>query len=247
MDKRNLISISQPTFLPWSGLFDLIDCVENFVFLNDVQFVRRGWQQRNKIILNEEVSWLTLPVLKDDRSQLICETKILREKKNINKLFRTIKQNYSQSKYYKTYYQDFEKKFTECLQLDFLDELNIELIKWFVNKIGIKTKLFKSSDFSIKEERSLKLIKICNKFGVSEYLSSYGAIDYLKDDLKFFNKENINVYLQNYETVKYKQLSKKFDGFVSILDMLFNEGPNTLSIIRDGRKEKININEITKN
>jgi hypothetical protein len=244
MNKKKLISISQPTFLPWTGLFDLIDSVEKFIFLNDVQFVRRDWQQRNKIISNKVISWISLPVIKKDRSQLINETEIAKEFKYKNKLIKTIKNNYSKSKYYKNYIDEFENKFTECLKLKFLDDLNIELMKWFIEKIGIKTELFKSSDLNIAKKKSLKLIDICKSFNSSEYLSSYGSKDYLKSDFKLFQKENINVYLQNYETVYYNQLSNKFDRHVSILDMFFNEGPNTLELIRKGRKKKISLMEI---
>ena len=153
MNKKKLISISQPTFLPWTGLFDLIDSVEKFIFLNDVQFVRRDWQQRNKIISNKVISWISLPVIKKDRSQLINETEIAKEFKYKNKLIKTIKNNYSKSKYYKNYIDEFENKFTECLKLKFLDDLNIELMKWFIEKIGIKTELFKSSDLNIAKKK----------------------------------------------------------------------------------------------
>lgn len=244
MKKEKIISISQPTFLPWTGLFDLIDSVEKFIFLNDVQFANRSWQQRNKIISNGSIIWITLPVFKNERSQLINETKISTEVKYKNKLIKKIKHSYSKSKYYKNYIDEFENKFTECLNLKFLDHLNIELIKWFMDKIGIKTELHKSSDLNITKRKSLKLINICKYFGSSEYLSSYGAIDYLKPDLNLFEKENINVYLQNYETINYNQFSTKFYKYASILDMLFNEGPNTLKLIRSGRKDKINLNEI---
>lgn len=239
-----MISISQPTFLPWTGLFDLIDSVEEFVFLNDVQFVRRGWQQRNKIISGGTVIWITLPVIKKGRSQLINETEISNEKKYKNKIIKTIKHNYSKSKYYKSYIDEFENKFIECLELKFLDDLNIEIIKWFNEKIGIKTKIFKSSDLNITKKKSIKLIDICKKFNSSEYLSSYGAKDYLKNDSRLFKEENINVYLQNYKTVNYNQLGAKFDEYVSIVDMFFNEGPNTLNLIRKGRKKKIDLVKI---
>lgn len=239
MQKEKFIAMSQPAFLPWSGYFDLIDSVENFVFLNDAKFSKQSWQTRNKIIANKKTSWVNLPVINSSSSQLINETKIVNNKVNINKILKSISQNYSKSKYYKIYYEEFEKKLIECLNYEFLDDLNIGIIKWFLNKIEIKTQIFKSSDLNINGTRSIRISKICEKFDNSNYLSAYGALDYLKEDIEIFRKKNINIFLQNYEVTKYTQLSDNFDGFTSILDMLFNEGPNTLSIIRDGRKNKI--------
>tara|TARA_B100001093_G_scaffold519933_1_gene611522 strand:+ start:5705 stop:6445 length:741 start_codon:yes stop_codon:yes gene_type:complete len=243
MEKENLIAISQPSFFPWSGYFDLIDSVNIFVFLNDVKFSKQSWQIRNKIFVNKKSTWINLPIVNDSSSQLVNETKIINNKNNINKILKTISQNYSKSKYYKTYYDEFEKKLIECSNYKFLDDLNIEMIKWFLKKIEIKTQIFKSSDLDINGNRSFRISKICEKFKTFNYLSAYGALDYLKEDFEIFKEKKINVFLQNYEVAKYNQFSESFDGFVSILDMLFNEGPKTLSIIRKSRKNKISLLE----
>lgn len=241
MQKEKFIAISQPCFFPWSGYFDLIDSVNIFVFLNDAKFSKQSWQIRNKIFINKKISWINLPVIRNSSSQLINETKIINSKNNINKILKTISQNYSKSKYYKTYYDEFEKKLIECSNYKFLDDLNIEMIKWFLKKIEIKTQIFKSSDLDINETRSIRLSKICEKFETSNYLSAYGALDYIKEDFEIFKKKKINVFFQNYEVTKYNQFSENFSGFISIIDMLFNEGPNTLSIIRNSRKNKISL------
>ena len=235
MEKKGLISISQPTFLPWSGYFDLIDSVEKFVFLNDVQFSRQSWQQRNKIISNKSTAWVTIPVHKNEGFSLINETKILKDKKEIIKFTKKIRQNYSNTKYFQNYFEDFIKIFENSLKLDFLDKLNIEIIKWFLEKIGIKTQIFISSDLKISKKRSFKIIEICKQLKSYDYISNYSANEYLKEDIKFFHKEKIRVFLHKYKTQKYNQNSEDFNGQVSMLDMLFNEGPNCLSIIRSGR------------
>lgn len=243
MEKENFIAMSQPSFFPWSGYFDLIDSVNTFVFLNDAKFSKQSWQIRNKIFVNKKSSWINLPVVNKSSSQLINETKIINSKNTIKKILKTISQNYSKSKYYKTYYDEFEKKLIECSNYEFLDDLNIEMIKWFLKKIEINTQIFKSSDLNINGNRSLRISKICEKFKTYNYLSAYGALDYLKEDFKIFKEKKINVFLQNFEVTKYNQFSENFDGFVSIIDMLFNEGPKTLSIIRNSRKNKISILE----
>lgn len=241
MKKEKFIAMSQPCFFPWSGYFDLIDSVNIFVFLNDAKFTKQSWQVRNKIFINKKISWINLPVINNSSSQLINETKIFNSKNNIKKILKTISQNYSKSKYYKTYYDDFESKLIECSNYEFLDDLNIEIIKWFLKKIEIKTQIFKSSELDINGTRSIRISKICERFETSNYLSAYGALDYIKNDFEIFKEKKINVFFQNYEVAKYNQFSENFSGFISIIDMLFNEGPNTLSIIRNNRKNKISL------
>lgn len=237
MEKKGLISISQPTFLPWSGYFDLIDSVEKFVFLNDVQFSRQSWQQRNKIISNNRASLIVLPVSKSKGFELISKTKVLKDSKEVKKFIKKIKQNYSKAEYFEDYFYEFEKIFKESLELTFLDKFNIEIIKWIVKKIGIKTQLLMSSDLNIEKNKSAKIIEICKKLNSSKYLSNFNANKYLANDIKLYKKEKIEIFLHNYKTEKYKQFSNVFDGHISILDMLFNEGPRVLSIIRKGRRE----------
>lgn len=73
--------MSQPTFLPWSGYFDLIDSLENFVFLDDAQFSKLSWHSRNKIIINNKTSWVSLPVFHKSNDQLINDILIVSNKK----------------------------------------------------------------------------------------------------------------------------------------------------------------------
>ena len=240
---KEKIGCSQPTFLPWNGYFDLIDSVDVFIFLDDAQFVRRSWHQRNKIIHNSKNIWITLPVVKKHQTTPINQTTIFEQSKD-NKILKTIEHAYAGSKYFDIYFDEFKKKFNDSLKLCYLDKINIEIIKWFIYKIGIKTKLYNSSELNLaNKERSLKLAEICQKFNCSNYLSFPGAKEYLKEDFLIFKERKINIYIQNYQTIEYTQRSKKFEGYISVLDLLFNEGPRSLSIIRNGRKkmEKISL------
>jgi hypothetical protein len=81
-----ILGISQPTYLPWGGYFGLLNFVDEFVFLDDVQFSKRSWQQRNLIKVNNEKKFLTVPVLKKKKSeQKIYEVKINKEDNSVNK------------------------------------------------------------------------------------------------------------------------------------------------------------------
>ena len=98
----------------------------------------------------------------------------------------------------------------------------------------------KSSELNINKKKSDKLIEICKTKFKFKLMSNEGTIDYMKKDIKKFKKDNIDVTFFKYNNIEYKQSTKKFIQQLSIIDLLFNEGPNSVKIIRDGL-EKINI------
>ena len=103
------VAIMQPTFMPWSGYFALMNAVDHFVFLDDVQFDKRSWQQRNKIKTDVGEMFLTLPVLTKGRyEQKINMVELLEFNKIAQKHLKTIKLSYSKCKFYKTVLSEFK-------------------------------------------------------------------------------------------------------------------------------------------
>jgi hypothetical protein len=137
------IGISQPTFIPWYGYFGLLDYVDEFIFLTDVQFEARSWQQRNYIKFNDEKIFLTVPVLKKKKNhQKIYEVKINKEDNYIQKFIKTIEQSYRKSPYYSSYSKDIFNIISS--NTDNLVDLNMNLIKYFCNILNINTKITNS-------------------------------------------------------------------------------------------------------
>lgn len=220
---NNIIAISQPTYLPWCGYFNLILGSDVFVFLDDVQFERRSWQQRNVILLNSKRHYLSVPVLK---------------KGNVDKHILDIEINDVENwreKHLKTLYHAYSKhpfgtELLEVLQeglmlhgVNSLAEQNIKLITSICKYLNIKKKIIKSSQLSVSGKRSEKLVNICKELKCSNYLSSAGSKDYIeKEDL--FNKNNINVIYQDYVCKPYQQFNneKEFEPYLSVIDMLSN-------------------------
>ena len=228
-----MISISQPTYLPWHGYFSLIDKSSKFIFLDDVQFDKRSWQQRNKILINNKEKFLTVPVKsKGSRFQKICEVKI-NDENFYEKHIKTIKQNYSKTDYFSKYFPIMESFKSSIKSIKNLSEINIFLIIKISELLGIKKDFVKSSSLRINKKRTEKLVEICEKFKHREYLTNIGAKNYILEDKIYFLEKNINVNILNYESKKYTQQNKIFLDKLSILDLLFNEGPNSLNIIRN--------------
>tara|TARA_Y100000389_G_scaffold204977_1_gene261516 strand:+ start:7844 stop:8566 length:723 start_codon:yes stop_codon:yes gene_type:complete len=229
------ILITQPTFLPWIGYFDLISDADVVVFLNDVQFEKRSWQQRNKIVTNNGLEWITIPVkVKGKRSQLIKDVQINKEEVNFNKIKKKIIQNYSNSKYFANYEKEFFDIFKEKLNQSNLIELNLSLILWVMKILKIKKKIYLSSDFSSKNKSTKKIIDICKTLNSKDYLSTIGSKSYLEKDIEILKKIDLNIFFHNYKHPKYRQCFKFFFEYASVIDLIFNEGLNSFKIIKSG-------------
>lgn len=232
-----MIFITQPTYLPWIGYFSFLNKASEIVFLDDVQFSKRSWQQRNRILSNGESKYLTIPVIsKGRREQMIKDVKIY-EKNFFRKHLMIIEHNYKKTEYFKEYFELLKSLNSQIENLEFLSEINILLIKEICMILNIKVKFSKSSSLNIQKKRSHKIVEICNLKLKKQLLSNEGTINYINHDKKIFEENDINVNFFKYDTIKYKQTSKIFIKELSILDLIFNEGPNSINIIKKGLKK----------
>ena len=227
-----MIVISQPTYLPWIGYFALIDAAEYFIFLDDVQFDSRSWQQRNRILVNGNIHYLTIPVIKKNlREQLIYNTHIF-SNDIFEKHLLKIRHAYSKTKFFKEYFPQFEKIFFKCKNTTSLSEINIYIIKEISKILNLKCKFKKSSDLDCEGKKSIKLINICNKIKKNDYLINEGAKEYIKRELNLFKKNKIKLYIIKNNQVAYEQLNKNFIEKLSVIDILFNQGPKASNFIK---------------
>jgi hypothetical protein len=145
-----------------------------------------------------------------------------------------IHHSYSNSKYFNEIFPKFEKINSKINNTNSLSEINIILIKEICEIIKIKTNFLNSSNISVPGSKSSKLINICNELDSKTYLTNSGAKQYIVDDIDLFKINKINVFIQNYQNKKYNQLSDVFIEKLSVIDLIFNEGPRSLDIIRSG-------------
>lgn len=238
------VAIMQPLFLPWVGFFDLIDQVDEFVFLDTVQFQKQSWQQRNRIVCKSGLTWLTVPVQKKGKfGQKIFEVEI----KTVDfpeKQLKTIAQNYSKAPYFNMYWEELEKIFVAGKKEGLLGQLNVNLILWLANHLGVSKNFKFASTMHLEDGRAGRLLDAITQLGCSKYLSPRGSALYLKEDLSLFQEAGIRIMFQNYDPVAYRQLQKQFTPFASALDLLFNKGPESMAVIRAGRSRNIETDEV---
>src|SRR5438105_5642902 len=155
------VAISQPTYLPWLGYFDLIDQVDSFVLLDSVQFEKQSWQQRNRIKTPTGLQWLTVPVIFNGRfGQHIRDVEI-REPDFWRKHLRAIELNYRRTKYFDRYYPELSGLLSSQMSGAFLVELSGRIIQWFCEILGIQTKISYSSKMNQPGRRSELLVNLC--------------------------------------------------------------------------------------
>jgi len=231
--------IMQPTYLPWLGYFDLMDRSDIFVVLDSVQFDKRSWQQRNRIKTANGELWLTVPVLsKGKRDQKICDVLIDDTQDFERKHVQTIRNAYARaegaSQHIGGLENIFEGKYTK------LAELNIQLIAWIRDKLGIKTRIVRSSALPVEGNRVDLLISICKAVDATHYLSAEGARAYIEENNKF-QSESIQLHYHGYQHPIYQQLHGKFMSFLSVIDLIFNEQDQSLPILRSGRLSRAEV------
>ncbi len=221
----------QSSYIPWRGYFDFIDDVDLFIFYDDVQYTRRDWRNRNKIKTREGTAWLTIPVhYHHDPSaiQLICDSRIDYSSDWSRKHLLTLKQWYHQARYFETYYGEFSRLFAE--RYPTLSELNITLCQWTMTQLAIHTPLKKSVEFSPQGEKTPRILDILKKVGADSYLVGPEAKSYLEEDL--FQEAGIHLEYKSYEYPPYPQLWGDFTQGVSVLDLLFNVGPDARKYLK---------------
>jgi len=217
------VLITQSNYIPWKGYFDSINLADEFVIYDDVQYTRRDWRNRNKIKTQNGTQWLSVPVeVKGKFSQKINET-IVSEKDWGQKHWKTIMHCYSKAQYFNEYRAVFENAYLNCQEQN-LSKINYEFIKIICEILNIKTRIRWSDEFGITGEKTDRLIDICNKIGATDYFTGPAAKSYINEES--FMQSNIKLHYLDYSGYpEYHQLYGAFDHYVTILDLIFNEGP----------------------
>jgi hypothetical protein len=224
------VLITQSNYIPWKGYFDAINFVQEFVIYDDVQYTRRDWRNRNKIKTYLGPQWLSIPVeVKGKFHQKINET-LISEKDWGRKHWQTIVHNYSKAQYFNDYRGIFENAYLSCAEQK-LSEINYNFIKTICGILNIKSNIRWSDEFNVTGEKSERLVAICKLIGGTDYFTGPAAKSYIDEEL--FRESNINLHYLDYSGYpEYRQLHGKFDHYVTILDLIFNEGPNAAKFMK---------------
>jgi hypothetical protein len=214
------VAVLQSNYIPWKGYFDLLAAVDEFILYDDMQYTKNDWRNRNRIKTPQGVQWLTVPagaaihrrirdVALDDRWQAGH--------------WKSLEANYRRARHFADVAAWLQPLYLERSH-DNLSALNRTFIEAICSYMGIPTRLTNSWDYELAGGKTERLVALCVQAGATHYLSGPAARDYL--DVPAFDAAGIEVEWFDY--AGYPEYPQLWDGFahdVTVLDLLFNCGP----------------------
>ena len=226
--------VLQPSFLPWLGHLDQYVWADTFILYDDTQFDKHGWRNRNRILGSNGITWLTVPVkTKGLNKPLNTEVPINNQTRWQKKMLATIRQSYSKLPYFEPYFSGLQEALSR--EYEFLIDLNLATFRWITHSLDLPWKVIRSSQLEVPGSKTERLVALCEKFKATDYLTGDAARDYL--DERQFEDVGVKVHWHDYEHPVYDQGRPEFVPYLSVVDLLFREGPRSVDILSQSRKK----------
>ena len=227
VETRVILSAHQPAYLPWLGYFKKIAMSDVFCVLDNVQFKKFDYINRNRIRDGDGATWLSVPVHRKGHSMdRISEMQIVQDGWQKTHL-KTIRLVYSKSTYFDRYFGSLEDILLK--RHSGLSELTADLLSYLLEALSLKANVVRASDYSVPGKKNEYLINLCREFGASTYV--FGSLGRGYADERLFAEAEITIRFLDYRHPVYRQQREPFLPNLSIIDLLFNEGPNSLEIL----------------
>ena len=224
------IGIMQPYFFPYIGYWQLINAVDKYVIYDDVNYIKGGWINRNRILINDKPSFINLKMNGSSPNKLIKEIHVSNDNRWKNKLLKSIELSYRKAPF-------FEMSFPIIEEIINHDEVNLSLylenlIKRIAEYLEMNTEFVLSSN--IEKDNSLKgqdkVIEICKSLGAKVYYNAIGGVELYSAEN--FNSYGIELRFLRTEYIEYKQFKNDFSPYLSIIDvMMFNSKEQIMNIL----------------
>lgn len=224
-----IVAVHQPQYLPWLGYFDKMRRADVFCFLDNVQYKKNDWQNRNRIKTAQGWQWLTVPV-HYRFPQKITEVTINNTVKWKKKHLQALISNYNRAPNFKQSLDIFERVYSE--NWESLSDLNIIIIKCLRTALGLDQRpTVNASDYDLAEDPTDRIIDICIALNADTYLSGQDGIKYM--NMERFKQSGIRVVVQDFQHPVYPQVFEGFQSHMSVVDLLFNCGVKSLQKIEE--------------
>ena len=212
------VVVLQSNYLPWKGYFDLIKKADLFVFYDEVKFTKNDWRNRNQILGERGLKWLTIPIDHKAYHQKISEVLLpLEWQESHAELLHT---TYSKAPYYHQL-ENLINDYLKQQKWEYLKDLNHYLIEHIARLIGIQTTFVDSKQFKLKDGKVERLLDLLIQLGAKEYISGPQGWNYLNNAASHFTDAGIQLTFYEYpEYPEYSQFSNSFHTNVSIVDMI---------------------------
>lgn len=224
-----IVAVHQPNFLPWLGYFYKWAACDWLVFLDDAQYSKNSFINRNRIKTPAGEQWISAPVRHKGRlGQTINETRLTEDHQWVKKILGSIQGNYARAPFFESYYPTLERVLAD--PPSGLAELNLALLDWAAGHLGLSTPTVRASELTgVQGTATERLVSICRALAADVYLSGAGGQKYQEEEA--FAGAEVELRLSDFQHPVYPQLWEDFVPNLSVIDLLFNCGPNSLGII----------------
>ncbi len=228
-----ILTAHQCGYMPWLGFFSKVALADKFVNFDAVQYGAKDFQNRNYIKTREGPLLLTVPVhSKDHFEKRLCEIEIVPGRWT-RKHMRSIELAYRKAPYFEQHYAGVGAILDLYADGGLLNELNLDLLRYFFRALGMQVQIVNASDYDFKGEKSALVLDMCLKLEATEYI--FGGEGESYADKAAFLAAGVTPRFQRYEHPEYPQLHGAFEPRMCILDLLANCGPDSFEILTGGR------------
>lgn len=227
------VAILQPAYLPWLGYFEQLHRADVFVTYDDVLYNKHSWRNRNRIKGAGGAQWLTVPVLTHGLGpQLVKDVAIDARSPWQRKHFASLRQAYARAPYVEWVLERLQPIYTRPWR--YLVDVDLALHEVLGELLRITRPLVRSSTLPLAGDRIERLIALCQQVGATRFYEGQAGTDYL--DPHAFAEQGIELIFQNYRHPVYRQLHGAFVSHLSVVDLLFNHGPDSADIVVQSRQ-----------
>ncbi|PIX07001.1 MAG: hypothetical protein COZ76_05850 [Flavobacteriales bacterium CG_4_8_14_3_um_filter_35_10] len=213
-----IVAIMQPYFFPYIGYFQLINAVDVFVIYDDVNYIKKGWINRNRFLVNGQAQLFTIPLIEASQNKHIAEIELVGDLKWKGKLLKTIAFNYKKAPYFKDIYLLIESivLFEEPNLSAYIHNSLIQICRYLDINTVIEPTSAKYQNGHLKAAD--KIMDICLQKKAQMYINPIGGAELY--DKQVFMKNNIQLNFIQSEKIEYKQFNNEFVPWLSIIDLL---------------------------
>jgi hypothetical protein len=227
--------VLQPGYLPWLGFFDQLRRADVFVYYDDVQFDKHGWRNRNRIKTQSGPQWLTVPVRHSGLGlPRILDVEIDARTPWARKHAASLRQAYARAPFAAQYLPELEAVLQQPWER--LVDLDLAMAALLARWLGLPAPVERSSALGIEGEKTDRLLKICQHFGATRYLSGNAAQAYL--DVPLLARHGIAVEWQDFTHPVYPQLHGPFVPYLSAIDLVLNCGEQSRAVLEGAGEQR---------
>jgi hypothetical protein len=224
------LAIMQPYIFPYIGYFQLISAVDKFVMYDDVNFINRGWINRNNLLVNGKANLFSIPVSNASQNRLIREISIADDVAWKIKLLKTIEHSYKKAPLFQVIFPIIESVLSENIK--YINDLARLSIKAVTDYLGLVVSFVDSSvcydNTHLKGQ--FRILDICKQEGADHYINPIGGMEIYSREM--FDTEGITINFIKSLPIEYNQFDQAFVPNLSFIDVLmFNERPKVLQLL----------------